>query len=196
MRFFRLNLLGKHDADLCFLDNFIEGIQSESWRAGLGEALTPIYPQDARIHLSEKSPGIKLASFLGNTRGMLPASTSFKEAIELHCAGQAIEYLPFTLYDHRGRVHSRDYFLVNPLGSFDCLDFQASDIAWDKERPGEILDINQHVLERQKMKDAPQLFRVARDPHTYVIGLELAREMQKRGLTNVILKELKFSDSQ
>lgn len=194
LRFFKLDLLGDADEDLCFLNGFVEGIGYESWRTGMGERLAPVYPRDARILMSKKYPGIQLTSLLANSLSTLLGSTDFKAAVETHCGTQDIEYLPFTLYDHRKRPYSQDYFIINPIGTFDCLDFKASGIAWDDEKPDEILDIEVHVLDRKKMKDAPQLFRVARDPHTYVIGLELARELKKRDLTNIVVEELEFSD--
>ncbi|NMO13799.1 hypothetical protein HPC49_01945 [Pyxidicoccus fallax] len=195
-RFFELWLLGDRDEDLCFIDSFVEGIGYESWRTGMGERLAPVYPTDARIPMSKKRPGIQLTSFLGNSINTLIGSREFKEAIELQCGQQEIEYLSFTLYDHRNRPYSQDYFIINPIGTFDCLDFKASDIDWSKERPDEILFIETHVLDRNKMKDAPQLFRVGRDTHSYVIGVELIREFKKRGLTNILVEELEFSDSE
>ncbi|MBZ4422591.1 hypothetical protein [Myxococcus sp. RHSTA-1-4] len=195
LRFFKLDLLGEADEDLCFLDSFVEGIEYESWRTGMGERLTPVYPKGARVPMSKKYPGIQLTPLLANSLSTLFGSTEFKAAVEKHCGKQDIEYLPFTLYDHRKRPYSQDYFIINPIGTFDCLDFKASDIAWDDEKPDEILDIEEHVLDRKKMKDAPQLFRVARDPHTYVMGLELIRELKKRDLSDIVVEELEFSDS-
>lgn len=194
-RFFKLDILGEADEDQCFIDSFVEGIEFESWRTGKGERLAPVYPKNARIPMSKKYPGIRLSSFLGNSINTLIGSTQLKEGIEKVCGKLDIEYLPFTLYDHRKRPYSQDYFIINPIGTFDCLDLEASDIDWSEERPDEILDIEEHVLDRKKMKDAPQLFRVARDSFTYVIGLELVRELQKRDITNVVLEELEFSDS-
>lgn len=194
-RFFKLWMLGRADEDLCFIDSFVDGIGYESWRTSKGERLAPVYPKDARISMSRKRPGIQLTSFLGNSINALVGSRAFKEAVEAHCAQQDIEYLPFTLYDHRKRPYSQDYFIINPIGAFDCLDFKASDIDWSKQNPDEILFIETHVLDREKMKDAPQLFRVGRDTHTYVIGVELIREFKKRGLTNIVVRELHFSNS-
>ena len=195
MRFFLLNVLGNaNDESLCFLDNFVKGIESSAWRVGSGEPFGSEYIQDARIYMNPENPGIKLSSFLGNTRNMVVGSKELKAAIEKHCPS-GIEYLPFTLYDHRGRVYSRDYFIINPIGTFDCLDFKASQIVWDDEDPNEIISIRTRVLDLNKMKDAPQLFRIDRSPSSYVLGLELVRELKSQGFTNIRLSELNFSDN-
>lgn len=190
MRFFMLSTLGDADDDsLCFLDNFVEGIEPLSWRAGEGARFGKDFPKDAKLFMNKENPGIKLSPLLGTSRNMLLGSREFKEAIEKHCKNE-IEYLPFTLYDHRKRVHSRDYFIINPIGTFDCLDFKESVIKWDDEDPKEIIRIKKHVLDRKKMEAAPQLFRVDRDPSVYVVGLEVAREFKAHDFSNIFWAEL------
>lgn len=194
MRFRLLDTMGNaNDRDLCFLNQFVEGIEGKSYATNLGERLSPFYPKDARIPMSPEHPGIKLSAMIGNGRSMLIVSSAFKEAIQKHCTNE-IEYLPFTLYDHRNRPYSKDYFIINPIGTFDCLDLEASDISWSTKAPKKILRIRKYVLDRAKMQSAPQLFRVDGDPSEYVLGRELAREMYDRKLTNILWKELRFSD--
>lgn len=195
MAFYHLNTLGdSNDPDLCILTGFIEGIEAKSYCAQLGERLKPSYPKDARMFMDPDRPGIMLLSLVGATGGKLIVHTEFKELIEKHCKGVDIEYLPFTLYDHRKRIHSRDYFIINPIGTFDCLDFKASNIVWGKKNPTEVISIRKHVLDRKKMKNAPQLFRIDKDPTEYVIGGDLASDMYDRDLTNIDWTELEFSD--
>jgi len=194
MRFFLLDTLGDTNAeDLCFLGDFIKGIEGDSWRVHHGEPLAPIYPKDAKLFMNRRDRGVKLCSLIGNERGMLLVSSEFKDLIQKHCEGSNIEILPFTLHDHRKRAHSRDYFLVNPLGTFDCLDFKESDITWDDDEPGEVVSIREHVIDKKKAKKAPQLFRFHKDTSTYVIGAELAMDMYEHDLTNIVWTRLRFS---
>lgn len=193
LRFFSLDCLGDPDDDsLCFIDDFVEGIHPLSYRAAMGVPFGKDYPKDAKLFMNRENPGIKLSPLLGTSRNMILGSRDFKEAIEKHCKSE-IECLPFTLYDHRKRVHSRDYFIINPIGTFDCLDLKESVIEWDDEAPGEIIGIDRMVLDRKKMKDAPQFFRVEKKPTTYVVGLELAREFKARSFTNIFWAELPLS---
>lgn len=193
MRFFKLSCMGDPDDDsLCFLDNVIDGFAPQSVGAVVGSRFGSDYPKDAKIFMNRENPGIKLSPLLGNSRNMIIGSRDFKEALEKHCTNE-IEYLPFTLYDHRKRVHSRDYFIINPIGTFDCLDFKESIIEWDDEEPDEIISIDKIVLDRQKVKDAPQFFRIHRKPAAYVVGLELAREFKARNFSNIFWAELPLS---
>jgi hypothetical protein len=193
MKFFNIYTLGDpNDESLCMLDSFVEGLGRDDWKLTSGERFGADYPEDARIYVRPERRGRKLCSLIGNTHSMLVVSSVFKEAIERHCQGVDIEYLPFTLYDHRKRVLSRDYFIINPIGSIDCLDERASGIKYSQS--GKPLTPRTLVLDRNKVKDAPQLFRVKQKPNEYVIGVELGREMFDLGLTNIIWARLPFSD--
>ncbi|MCY1083208.1 imm11 family protein [Archangium lansingense] len=195
MSFRELDTMGDiNNLDLCYLDDFVEGIKIQSWRVGRGVRVGELYPEDAKILMRPENPGVQLSSLLGNSESMLVASRDFREAIEKLCANVEIEYLPFTLYDHHKRPYSRDYCIINPIGTFDCLDLKASDIVWDTEKPDNILRIEEAVLDREKTRAAPQLFRLKESPHTYVVGLDLAKEMQQRKLTNVFWTRLRFND--
>jgi len=192
VNFYLLETLGEPDEELCLLDNYVDGIDRYSWRSHQGEPLAPDWPKDAKIFMSPENPGIKLASFLGNTNSMLIVSRELKDVIQAHCKNE-IEYLPFTLYDHRKRVRSRDYFVVNPLGTHDCLDFKASDIGWSKNDPTKALLVRKHVLQRDKVVDAPPLFRIGQAPSSYLLRTDLARAIYDRGFTNLLWKKLPFS---
>jgi hypothetical protein len=195
MAFYHLKTLGDgRNPDLCVIRDFVEGVKGRTWQVQNGERLAPFYPQDAMVFMDRRHKGIKLSSLLGATGGILMVHKELKELIEKHCQGVDIEYLPFTLYDHRKRVASRDYFIINPIGTFDCLDFEASDIKWDKDNPKEIISIRKHVLDRKKVEKAPQLFRIDKDTTEYVLGVALATEIHDRKLTNIVWNKLPFSD--
>ncbi|ATB39509.1 hypothetical protein CYFUS_004953 [Cystobacter fuscus] len=194
MNFFHIETMGDpNDESLCFLHDVVEGTARDSARYSLGKPLLSVYPKEPKLFMSPESRGMKLADLLGNTEGMLVVSKALRETIEKHCQGVEIEYLPFTLYDHRKRVHSQDYCIVNPIGSLDCLDEAASGVQYGSE--GSVIDIGEIVLDRNKVKDAPQLFRVKQRPSQYILGVKLAREIYDRDFTNVLWTELRFSDS-
>jgi hypothetical protein len=182
------------DPDLCMLGNFIKGIEMDSWRVGEGERVGELLPKDARIYMDKENLGIQLSSLIGNTQQMLVVHKDVKDIIQKHCGDKQVEYLPFTLYDHRKRVHSRDYFIINPLGTFDCLDFEASTLQRGEENPERISEVLKHVLDRKKMKNAPPIFRVDKDPTTYVLNYELAKELSEGDFSNLLVTELTFSD--
>lgn len=194
MRFYLLSCLGDaNDDSLCVLYDSVDGIGLGDVGLHTGAQLGDKYPENAKIYMSKESPGVKLSSLLGNVKNFLIVSRAFKEVVE-KLSREKVEYLPFTLCDHRKRVRSQDYFILNPLGSLDCLDLKKSNIKWDQDDPTKIIRIREHVLDRKKVKDALPLFRIAQDPTAYVVGVELAREIYDRDFTNVIWTKLRFGD--
>lgn len=131
MRFFLFDTGGDlNDERLCFLGNTVKGLEAEDYRFGYGESVAPIYPKNPTIRMSARYPGERLPAQIGNIAGMIVASKALRQAIERHCPGVEIEYLPFTLIDHKRRPCSTDYCIVNPVGGLDCVDTKASRITY------------------------------------------------------------------
>lgn len=192
MRFFELETLGDlNDSELLFLDQEPGVMGLDGYCLAAGEPIGDSYPADVKVQPSEERTGIQLSSVLGNNFNYLIVSGAMKDIIAQHCPKAAIEYLPFTLLDHRGRVRGQDYFFVNPLGGIDGVDVKASDIKY--HRSGAIVGIRKLVLDPEKLLDAPALFRLQQDPQLYVVSEPLARAFHEQGFTNVVLRELAVS---
>jgi len=190
-RFFLLATLGDaNDDDNCILENFVDGIRPESWRVHKGEPLASVYPERARVFMSATDSGTRLGSLVGNTRSMLIASGPFRDIIEAHVGKKKIEYLPLAIHDHRKRLVGADYWLVNPLGAWDCIDLAKSDVLRDEDDPKEVLEVNEMVLDRARALKAPQLFRPEHNRSYYILRSELVADLEKAKLTNLVLKEL------
>ncbi|CAM3550103.1 hypothetical protein G4177_32300 [Corallococcus sp. ZKHCc1 1396] len=192
MKFYNWNVVGDFDRDRCFLDAAPHALASRSVNLSRGLSTQGIYPADPRINLSEEYPGLRLESFIGNVKNILVVSSPLRALLEQWCKGMEIEYLPVHIYNHRDRLHTSDYSIINPLGALDCLDPDASEVV----RLGkEILSVERIVLSPQRLKDAPPLFRILEDPSVYVVTEPLARALHEGGFTNVVLHEMETSDS-
>ncbi|WNG50110.1 hypothetical protein F0U60_42800 [Archangium minus] len=153
----------------------------------------PYYPKDPKIFLKEENPGIRLTSLLGNTNSYLIVCSEMKEVIASYCQDVEVEYLPFALYDHRKRLYSRDYFIINPIGSHDCLNEKASGVEYGPE--GGVVRIAQLVLDAAKLNNLPPFFRIDKQRTTYVVSEPLAQSLKDRGFTNIQLEPLAISAS-
>ena len=188
MRFYHLSTLGVPSRELAIIDSAPRPGGKASARLATGDRAKPYYPLTASISLSEDKPGIQLSSLLGNTLSCLVVNSMLKQTIEEHCQGIEIEYFSFDLYDHRERLYSKDYWIINPIGTLDCLDVAATQAAMEalmdpwSESP--------YVLNSAKLNGAPSLFRLHGEPMEYVIDEKLATALKERAFTNVILHEL------
>ncbi|MCP3137895.1 imm11 family protein [Pyxidicoccus xibeiensis] len=153
-----------------------------------GIAMGDKYPPDAKWYMSDESPGIKMPSLIATVTNMLVVERRMKEVIER--TGVPMECLPFTLHDHKKRVARTDYFIINPLGSFDCLDLKQSEIIYDDD---EVVAVEKLVLSPEKLRAAPDIFRVKEDPHVYVLSHRLVDALRQLEPTNVYLTKLEQS---
>ena len=191
MNFFLLDTLADHGrGDLCFTDKLPNGIGSSTYRLAEGDSLREAFSGDVpeiQWQLGDDFPGLKLASFIGNTGRFFAVHQDAANVIQQHRIGEA-EVVPFTLYNHRGRVHSRDYVFVNPLGSVDCLNTAASVIR--RANSGRVLSISKVVLDADKPLDQRDLFRIREKPRGYVLSERLVTALAANQFTNFTINPL------
>lgn len=173
---------------LCFFDDVPKGTQGESFRYRMGLEWGADYPEDARLYMERKHPGVRLTSYIGNTMGLLLVSKELRELLERHCSGEGFEYLPVTIYDHKKRPYSSDYTIVHALGTVDCADERKSVITYTSS--GKISLVKKLVISEKKVKEAPPLFRPLVKPGKLIFGPALVEEIRKGKFTNVTLEEL------
>jgi hypothetical protein len=129
VRYFRLYLLGNtDDPSLAVVRSTPSGLGLYDRCMRWGERIGDRYPRNLRVYM-DKHHGTKLGSVLGNTLCYLMVNTAMKDVILATCTSE-IEVLPFTLYDQKRRIASKDFWILNPIGTFDCVDRQASDIRY------------------------------------------------------------------
>lgn len=188
MDYFKINLMPRHDPEFCFLRDYPEGVELNRYKFGKGEAFGDDYPDDPRIYMNKKERGLKLPSVVGNTRSMLIVHRDVKKIIEKNDPGP-IEFLPLHIYNHKKRLASDEFFVVNPLGTWDCLDLDASEIDY---LDGKVADVLELVLDRKKLEKAPDLFRVKEDPSVYVASRRLLEKIVggKVKVTNLYIDPL------
>jgi hypothetical protein len=190
MRYFRINVLGdSKDRSLAFIDEPPVGLGIYDYRMSRGKRIGEHYPSDARIYLQPKSPGIKLGSLIGNTLNYLIVNSQIKDIIAEDYRGE-LELLPFTLYNHKKRVHSNDYWIINPIGSLDCLNKAASETTYSADVKTDVVAVHKYVFDPKKLEGAPDLFRIPEDLTQYFISGRLAKVLQDHKFTNIFLFEV------
>jgi hypothetical protein len=191
MRYFIIETLGDdQDTKLAFIDTPPEDLGVYEYCLARGERIGERYPADARIYLQRKSPGIKLSSLIGNTRNYLIVNTEVKAVILDFCGASNLEVLPFTLFNHKKRVHSTEYSIINPIGYVDCVNHAASDIRYLSTDPSKIVAVRKFVLNPANLANAPDLFRVAEDREKYFISERIAKVWQEHNFSNIFLTEV------
>jgi hypothetical protein len=199
MKYFRLNVLGNNkDKSLVMITKPPVNMGLDDYCMAEGELVGDQYPKEAQIYLQPEKPGIKLSSFIGNTKSYLIVNTEMKDVIMefTQQKEKEIEVLPFTLYDHKKRVLSQDYWIINPVGTFGCVNRKASVIRYleEDDPQSEIVSVKKYVFDPRKLKNAPDLFRVPESPSEYFFSERLVKKFKEKNFTNIFLFEIELSE--
>lgn len=175
-----INTMPSGNEDYVFLDAAPTDTDEVGYRMSVGRPMGAEYPPNARMFCERHRPGVELPDLVGNTRDLLILSKRVKDRLEQAAPGP-VEYLPLSIINHKKRLASADYFIVNPLGTVDCLDLDRSEIDWFE---GDVVRIKKYVLDPAKLRNAPELFRIRENPRTYVITQALAARLLPPTPTN------------
>lgn len=141
-------------------------------------SMNPDYPHDT-----------VLTDNLMNTSMMKIISRRVKEMLEQNGV-QKVEYLPVTIINHKGRVASRDYFILHDIDPIDCLDKDKCGATMSPVDPESIDRVERLVLDDAKVDITREIFRPKYFPALTLVSRELAAAIDSKGFTGVSWKEL------
>lgn len=188
MKIYKLIEFGDRDDDnWCFSDNDLEGIGLKSYKFAMAERLDPSDIEgEITLQLDEENKGLKKGAILGNTGSMLIVDLESKEVIECHCSDN-VDFHKVKILDHKGRVHSDDYWVINPLICGDYINYEKSTI---KYKNGELRSIRKMILDQSKVEDVPDIFRVLPVKSSYYISEKLKKALESTKISNFCFKEI------
>lgn len=185
MDYFRIDTSPDEDMSFCILDDCPEGTFLIRFKMARGLPAAPEYPGTPAWRMTKTYPGIKLPSLIANTPGLLIVKRDLKDALVATKA--PLEALPFKLLNHKGRIASEDYFIVNPLGTIDCLDLERSEIEYEDDQ---VVSVDKLVLAPKKLEGVPEIFRVKQDPYAILLSHALVTRLKRLKPTNVYLEKM------
>ncbi|HYO53517.1 imm11 family protein [Archangium sp.] len=149
-----------------------------------------LFPPTTVLSVHPRS-GDMLTDFIDNSDSVLYASANAREVLVANGVGEgAAEYLPFILHDKQGRVVKERYFVVNPLRSIPCFDFERSSYETYPHKPEKISLLRTIQLRVDKIPEDARLFRMAESTPFVIIRSDLWEAIQKAGLTGLAVKPL------
>jgi hypothetical protein len=101
-----------------------------------------------------------------------------------------VEYLPVTILNHKGKVASRDYRLINPIEPIDCLDMELCKAEPDIIDPDSIRSVERLVIKEDKIPEARWMFRPKGLYRVILVRRELADKIKAEKFTGVRWLEL------
>lgn len=150
-----------------------------------GVSFANSFPTDVEFEMSPDFPdNIVLTDNLDNPDNIIVGSARLKSFLESQGIHH-MEYLPVSIRNHKGKIASKDYFIINPTHPVNCLDEAASEPKANLILPGEIRKVNRLVLDQQKIDPSRDIFRIARFPMVTLVHRRLAESIDKERFTGV-----------
>ena len=148
------------------------------------------YPDDVEIVMDpDHRKDVKLYDHLYNVHRLIVASpklTSFLKGLKL--AG--VEFLPISIIDHKGKVASPEYAVVNPCNVYDCIDRDATDIDWNPIDPDLIASVSQLTFDESKIDPTVPMFRVKHMAHYVFVREDVAKAILAQDFSGPYMKPL------
>ena len=169
-----------------------EGLDDDELALDYGGTLKGVYPDDpydVEMQLrDDREQHIKKGDFVSNPDDYVIVS---QEVVDLFAEFNIpdVEYWPFTLINHKGRVHSKNYRFVVPNNPFDAIDEQASEI--DRDANNVVIGVDKIVFDKDKVKSAPDMFRV-NDLGEMAFSEPLAKKLETE-YTNFVFKPVELN---
>lgn len=141
--------------------------------------------EDAWVQLGAEG-GIMIPDFIPNLFDSILLSNFGKDfLIKQGLTEDQYEYLPFVLKDGKGRVvKGRQFYWVNPLLRFPCLDLERSTVLYGV-RPNEILDVEMMHIKTDHIPEDAKLFRVAEAEAFHVLRRDLVEAIAQEGFEGI-----------
>lgn len=155
-----------------------------------GVTMKDIWPDDAYCKMSASYP--KDIQLSDNLYGSNFAVISFhaSESLQSFAPNDEVEYLQVAIQNHKGRVASTDYFIMNPVSIVDCIDQGKSGVVWNKIAKDRISSCEELVLKDAAVPQSINIFRPRFMPKALVVRRNLATHLQSQGLSCLSFTEL------
>ena len=172
----------------CLL-GYIEGFEDE-WKLMKGDSVAKEWPADVRMRMDpDFKKKIKLSDNVLNPARVLVASKALCDFFRKKPVPN-VEYLPITILDHKKKVASKEYSIVNLVTTQDCIDTTASEVTWNNINPEYIMSMKRLVFDETKIDDDALLFRAKHLKTLIFVRADFAAEVTAAGFTNVKLWRL------
>lgn len=172
----------------CVLD-FIENVE-RARTLHRGFSFLPGFPADAQFRMSkEHKKNTALTDDVSNTDNVKVCSPRLVAFLQKQKLAH-VEYLPVRILDHRGKVASADYRIVNLFPLQDVLDLEKSGPRYSAMRKTTIVELKKLVIDTRRLDRGFRVFRINNYPSPVLIDRSLAEAMDAEGFVGPSFVEL------
>ncbi|HYV46037.1 MAG TPA: DUF1629 domain-containing protein [Myxococcaceae bacterium] len=147
-----------------------------------GQRMGAEYQPGVQFKMTDKEKGLRIADVVPNACGYFMVSARMKTLLEQHAQAE-IEFLRFTLLNHKGKVASDDLYIANVIGMFDCVDMNQSVGTPHPMRPGRFMYVRRLALDEARIPPDRRLFRTKVVPTVLIIRDDLKEIFEREQVT-------------
>lgn len=139
------------------------------------------FPSEARFEMSKRHK--KETALLDDVMNMDSVKVCSRRLVEFLKTRElrGVEYLPVTIFDHKGKVASSEYAIVHPVGPQPALDVEGCQPTYSNMIEGQIVRVQQLVIEPERVEAGLRLFRLDGFFYPVLVDRDLAMEIESAG---------------
>lgn len=142
------------------------------------------YPDGLQLPMVQSVPGKRTPDALHNRMSFLLASDRLADLLRSEL-DSTVEYLRFELRDHRDRPVRGFGFIVNIVGTVDCVDAAQTRGRRSAMKPDLLMSINLLTLDLAKVPPDAKLFRIKDKPDVLIMRSDLKANLESAGMTGL-----------
>lgn len=155
-----------------------------------GRTLAATFPADASFSMDPADPDNTLLSdSLSNTNRVIVASqrlTDFFKESEVPC----LEYLPVTIYDHKGKTIDERYTILHPVDPVDCLLLDGVEVEYSRILKEQISDLDKILLDEERIPTDRVFFRCLNFNKVILVSRNFSKAISQSSFTGFEWLEL------
>jgi hypothetical protein len=146
--------------------------RAENWPAEVTCEMSQEFPKD--IELTDNMHGA----------GFIVISQRLRDFISEYSV-TGVEYLPVQILNHKKKLASKDYFILNPLTVIDCIDTEPSEVEWSVVRKDFIESCARLVIRDEAIPADVHVFRPTHLPRRIFVRSKLVKALTEAGLESL-----------
>ena len=168
--------------EFCAIGPLPEQLAQQNWRIAEGQPMGEHHPARARLDMDTRHAGIVVPDLVANNFHLHIVSSRLKSLLEADAEG---EFLPVSIYNHKGRVAEEDCYIANVFTVVECVDRGRSRCIESASRPGQLSILKSLQLDPQRIPADARLFRLKEMPALIIIRGDLRSRLEEAGVTGV-----------
>jgi hypothetical protein len=147
--------------------------RAENWPVDVTCEMSQEFPKD--IELSDNVHG---SGFFVVSKRLRDFMTEYGVA--------NVEYLPMQILNHKKKLASKDYFILNPLSVVNCIDIEASEVEWSVIRTDFIEECASLVVQDSLVPPDVHVFRAKHLEADVLVRSELVDALKIAGFEGLL----------